>query len=1023
MRRLVRWLRTPQGRRAGIGAALGLAVLTVLTGWLASPDDPEGDGRGILAVQLAGTGRNGAALAEAYATDALTDSLLWDLAFIACWSALLALLAAWAGQNYRTVSTRALAVPLGLCALGAGFLDVLEDAFLWVALERGGELPWRLVAVAAWGKWLIAALVVLYAAGGLVSLLLRPDVRAVLRSADEGPTVQPMRTLEESRYGLAFSGGGVRAASITLGALQALERDGDLGWDDADHVTSVSGGSYMTGAWSLARSAPTSQAEGEVPRPWAAGGIQPGPEERHLRANLGYLLSNSPRGTGQDNIAPTGEDRSASRAERLPAVIATVMTGMLVNALVFLGMLWVASQLAGWFYRWYFGLGWACRPPWNRERRLFFELDRDCLAQQDRLVTPVLVWLGLGLGFVLVWVFAAKISEIAGRADPPVWLIVPKYLGYGGLGVAAALAFVLGLVPWLLGTLWRPVSANDLLTDLVALAAALGSAGAVLQLLRRPLARFAPVLGGLLFAAVLLFLLCRWALDAMSEAPSERNVVEVVVVVVVLLALHFGGAAEFWSLAAYYRGKLRAGFATYRVHGQGGVRARAYVNNDRAGEDDRVEPSLSSLPVRVPGTGAGTPLTICASATVIGRQVRTHYGIPALSVTFTPAAVRMFAPLEEDGLWQRYECPTAAMDALRPSLRPRLTTMMAVGISGAAVSPAMGRFRIGPVSMLLAFFNVRLGVWIPNPRYAAELAALGRPLPRPGLGYLLKEFLGYLDPSDLYVYVTDGGHWENTALVELLRTCHHREIVCVDADSGPGNLVKSVSKAIDLAQLECAASIALNLDVLRADRDPSPGRDYSPRSVNLGLVRRRDGDPEQLQGTAEEIELSAERISLLWYCKPALTEDMPPHLLAYRELDPTFPRVSTVNQFFHVAQFTAYRDLGRYNARKILAARRTLAAAVAGHATFASFRTAVEDQPDGPFAQLAELVSTFAGVAVPEEPPEPWVLDELVVLVEQLAHDRVPAQRAAYEEALYAKIRSTLAEGSPAPAAPAVPAP
>jgi hypothetical protein len=383
----------------------------------------------------------------------------------------------------------------------------------------------------------------------------------------------------------------------------------------------------------------------------------------------------------------------------------------------------------------------------------------------------------------------------------------------------------------------------------------------------------------------------------------------------------------------------------------------------------------------------------------------------------------MFAPLEEDGLWQRYECPTTAMDALRPALRPRLTTMMAVGISGAAVSPAMGRFRIGPVSMLLAFFNVRLGVWIPNPRYGAELAALGRTLPRPGLGYLLKEFLGFLDPSDLYVYVTDGGHWENTALVELLRTCHHREIVCVDADSGPGNLVKSVSKAIDLAQLECAASIALNLDVLRAERDPSPGRDYSPRSVNLGLVRRRDGDPEQLRGTAEEIELSAERISLLWYCKPALTEDMPPHLLAYREIDPSFPRVSTVNQFFHVAQFTAYRDLGRYNARKILAARRTLAAAVAGHATFASFRAAVEDQPEGPFAQLTELVSAFTGLAVPEEPPEPWVLEELVVLIEQLGHDRVPAQRTAYEEALYSTVRATLAEDAPAAAAPAVPAP
>ena len=70
---------------------------------------------------------------------------------------------------------------------------------------------------------------------------------------------------------------------------------------------------------------------------------------------------------------------------------------------------------------------------------------------------------------------------------------------------------------------------------------------------------------------------------------------------------------------------------------------------------------------------------------------------------------------------------------------------------------------------------------------------------------------------------------------------------------------------------------------------------------------------------------------MLWYAKPALTQDMPPKLLAYREVDPTFPRVSTINQFFHLAQFEAYRDLGRYNGRRIRIARRQLATATATH--------------------------------------------------------------------------------------------
>lgn len=975
MRKLVEGLRTAQGRTFGLVALVALTALAVLTGAQAGLDDPVDGGPGIVGLELVGTAADARWMVDRYGAGAITETLPWDLAFIVCWSLLLGLLTLWAGQNYRTVSTRGLAAPLAWCALGAGALDVIEDACLWLAVGNGADDAWQFAAVAAWGKWLIVGLLVVYVAGGLLSLLLRREVRTVLLKADEGAVTPASRTLTESRFGLAFSGGGVRAASISLGALQSLERDGDMGWGRADHVTSVSGGSYMAGAWSLARSLPGAPTPPSVPPPWAVQGGQPGPEERHLRANLGYLLSNSPRGSGQDTIAQPAEPDQAVRGQRLPAVMASVLTGMLVNAMVFLGMLWVLSQLVGWFYRWYFGLG--C-PTWREDRTLSFD-EHTCLAAPERVGTPILVWLGLGLVFVLVWVLAAKVSEVIGTSGAPVWLLGPKYLAYGGLALAAVLGLTLGLLPFLLSVLWRPVSAHDLLTDLVAAAAAVGSASAVFRLLRKPLAKLAPVLGGLLFALLLLFLLCRWALGAMQTSPDDRDLVPLLLVSAALLVLHFVGAAEFWSLAAFYRGKLRSAFATYRPAGT--VRAKAYANNDNAPAGEEFEPSLSTLPMRVPGTSIGTPLTICASATVSGRHVRTHYGIPALSVTFTPQWVRMFSPLEENGLWQVHECPTAAMDTLRARMRPRLTTMLAVGASGAAVSPAMGRFKIGPVSMLLAFFNVRLGVWIPNPRYATELAEQGKPLPRPGLGYLLKEFVGFHDASDLYLYVTDGGHWENTGLVELLRACHHREIVCVDADSGPGNLAQSISKAIDLAQLECAASIALNLDVLRAEPDPSPGRDYSPRSVNLGLVRRTDGNEE--------------RISVLWYCKPALTQDMPPQLLAYREVDPTFPRVSTINQFFHVAQFSAYRDLGRFNARKILTARSTLGSALAACATFASFRAALPEPP--------------GDAADADAPPEAWVLAELVQLVDRLAVDRVPAERLAYADELYAIVRETIA--------------
>ncbi len=394
------------------------------------------------------------------------------------------------------------------------------------------------------------------------------------------------------------------------------------------------------------------------------------------------------------------------------------------------------------------------------------------------------------------------------------------------------------------------------------------------------------------------------------------------------------------------------------------------------------------------GERTATPLTICTAASVTGREVRTHYGIPALSMTFSPHYVRLFAPVTGEGEWRAYSAPTAHMSQLMAGTRrPRLTTMLAVGLSGAAVSPAMGRLRVGPVSMLLAFANVRLGMWVPNPRYASQLVARGAVLPSPRLGYLIKEFLGFHDPSDLYLYVTDGGHWENTALVELLRTALHREIVCIDADSGAGYRVASLSKAIDLAKLECNATVMVNLDTLRADeRDPYPGRDYSPRSVTLGIVHRqvRHGGP-----TAAE---TGHHFTLLWYCKPALTQDMPPKLLAYREIDATFPRVNTVNQFFHIAQFAAYRDLGRYNAGQIQVARERLRDAVEPYETYVAFEP----------------------TAMPDE--ENWAPAELADLIDKLVLARPAPERHDYAQAVYASVRDTLRAAEPAVPSTGLPA-
>ena len=207
---------------------------------------------------------------------------------------------------------------------------------------------------------------------------------------------------------------------------------------------------------------------------------------------------------------------------------------------------------------------------------------------------------------------------------------------------------------------------------------------------------------------------------------------------------------------------------------------------------------------------------------------------------FAPAATRT-------ACWQRYECAAVGRwTTLQPRGRPRLTTMMAVGLSGAAVSPAMGRFTARP-DQHAAGVRQRPARGVDpepalrgDPGHAGEAAAAARAgLPAQGVRRVPRP----QRPLPL--------RHRRRALGEHRagRAAAHQpppEIVCVDADAGPGNLAESISKAIDLAQLECAANIAINLDVLRADRDPSPG----PRLLASGrstsgwsavATRRRSG--------------------------------------------------------------------------------------------------------------------------------------------------------------------------------------
>lgn len=217
----------------------------------------------------------------------------------------------------------------------------------------------------------------------------------------------------------------------------------------------------------------------------------------------------------------------------------------------------------------------------------------------------------------------------------------------------------------------------------------------------------------------------------------------------------------------------------------------------------------------------------------------------------------------------------------------------AVAMSGAAISPSMGKMTKWPFRFLLALANLRLGVWVPNPRWVSnmkkrerrDLALFGRPRP----AYLLNELLGRNRVRAKYLYVTDGGHYENLGLVELLRRgC--TEIYCFDASGGQGFEV--LGDAIALARSELGVSI----------------------EVRAEAFERLFPDATSDEAEANTIELkfnySGGTAGRLIYARNVLTAQAPWDARAYHEVDSSFPHDTTADQLYTDQKFEAYRVLG-----------------------------------------------------------------------------------------------------------------
>ena len=225
--------------------------------------------------------------------------------------------------------------------------------------------------------------------------------------------------------------------------------------------------------------------------------------------------------------------------------------------------------------------------------------------------------------------------------------------------------------------------------------------------------------------------------------------------------------------------------------------------------------------------------------------------------------------------------------------RNPLTLGMALATSGAAASPNMGYHTSPTLSFLMTIFNVRLGWWLPNPNTAACENFWNSRGPRTGLMYLLAEMMGRTSEEGRYVYLSDGGHFENLGIYELVRRkC--RFIVACDAGADPTLCFEDLGNAIEKCRADFGVDIEICVEPIRRLENGK-----SKWHCAVGKIRYDHTD-------------SAAQVGTLLYIKASLTGEEPTDVLRYADANPEFPHQPTSDQFFDESQFESYRMLGEH---------------------------------------------------------------------------------------------------------------
>lgn len=678
--------------------------------------------------------------------------------------------------------------------------------------------------------------------------------------------------------GLAISGGGIRSASFGMGVMQALANNCIL--SKIDFMSTVSGGGYLGSAltWALKQGGTEAGTEPEN-FPLGRKGVY-----RVETEKVSALNKNKSDNDLLDFIRLHGSYLTPTSGLDIVSLIAVVARSMVMSLFVYLSILTVVMTLAVWSV---YSLSHYVLPEVFNSANVYYT--------RGVMLIVGLVFLGVitGLGFL----FSLSTFLSNKKFSMKRYLRFVSGQKFVGLMLKISIAcFVFGSLPYvmlllqdavsklvvpgastLFGTLvglWQYKKAKNKETNTGIKSSLLIYAGAV--------ALFYGIILFAYMAATQYFL----SLDTLSMAQPWMFVG------LVLLTLFFGLVVNLNYIGPHYLWRNRL--------------MEAFMPNKKAVETKSWQPSVeadSALMEDMCDETHPRPYHIINTNVILANSPKVVYsGRGGDNFIIS----RLYCGSEATG-WK----PTK--DFQKNATRGGITLATAMATSAAALNPNAGVSGEGVtrntvISLLLSILNLRLGYWTSNPSMDNAMGAPNFFIPG-----LTSELLRFgLTETNRNIQLSDGGHYENLAIYELIR----RKVKLIIVSDGGADLAfnfDDLANAIEKVRVDFGVKIKFI--------DKYAAGDILPGTLNENEFDKKYNIAKKGFAIADVIydRDDPSTDGKLVYMKLAMIEKLPTDVYSYKGICPDFPHQSTADQFFDEKQFEAYRELGYYICKQMLA--------------------------------------------------------------------------------------------------------